>query len=426
MQPSKGIIVQKFGGTSVATTEKIMNVARRVERTWRSGYRVAVVVSAMGHETDRLVNLAGEISPEPDEREMDLLLSSGERVSIALLTIALHRLGVAARSFTGRQVGIVTNDMHTKARILEIRGDRLLASLARGEVAVVAGFQGINAEDDVTTLGRGGSDLTAVALAAAVKADLCEIYTDVDGVYTADPRVVETARKLDKISYEEMLELASLGAQVLQTRSVMYGMKYRVPLRVRSTFSEDPGTLVVEEDHAMEDVLVAGVAMNKDETKVTVRGVPDKPGIAARIFAPLAEAGIVVDMILQNIGSDGFADVSFTVPKGDADKVPRILDPLLGELKAKTVLVDNTLAKISIVGTGMRTHAGVAAKMFQTLAGAGINIYMISTSEIKVSCMIDAKYAELALRLLHETFRLGKGAKRAKAAGPAAGKARKK
>ncbi len=408
MAKAEGLIVQKFGGTSVATTEKIRNVARIIERTWRAGNQVVVVVSAMGHETDRLVSMAREISGCPEEREMDMLLSSGERVSIALLAIALHEQGVKARSFTGRQVGIVTDDMHTKARILQIKGDRLRDALGHGEVAVVAGFQGINADDDVTTLGRGGSDLTAVALAAALQADMCEIYTDVEGVFTADPRVVDNARKLDKISYEEMLELASLGAQVLQTRSVMYGMKYRVPLRVRSTFSENPGTTVVEEDPQMEDVLVAGVAMNKDETKVTIRGVPDKPGIAARIFAPLAAAGVVVDMILQNISADGFTDMTFTVPKGDAERVPVILDPLLKDVQAKTVLVDNTLAKVSIVGTGMRTHAGVASKMFKTLADAGINIYMISTSEIKISCMIDAKYAELAVRLLHEAFGLGK------------------
>jgi aspartate kinase len=408
MAEKKQRIVMKFGGTSVMTTDRIKHVASRIERYWREGTQVAVVVSAMGHETDRLVSLAREISPQPDEREMDLLLSSGERVSIALLAMALHERGVKARSFTGRQVGIMTDQKHTKAKITEIRGDRLRAALERGEVAVVAGFQGINSEDDVTTLGRGGSDLTAVALAHALAADMCEIYTDVLGVFTADPRMVENARKLDRITYEEMLELASLGAQVLQTRSVMYGMKYRVPLKVLSTFSEDPGTVVVEEDASMEDVLVAGVALNKDETKVTIRGVPDKPGIAARIFTPLAEAGVVVDMILQNLSADGFTDLTFTVPKADAERLPKVLEPTLREVQAGNVLVDNTLAKVSIVGSGMRTHAGVAARMFKVLADAGINIYMISTSEIKISCMIDAKYAELAVRLLHEAFALGK------------------
>lgn len=406
MKKNPGLIVQKYGGTSMATTEKIKNVAERVERACREGCQVIVVVSAMGHETDRLISMAGELSANPDEREMDMLLSSGERVSISLLSIALRDRGISARSFTGRQVGIITDNKHTKARILDIRCEKLRESLSRGEVAVVAGFQGINMEDDVTTLGRGGSDLTAVALAAALKASICEIYTDVDGVFTADPGIVETARKLERISYEEMLELASLGAQVLQTRSVMYGMKNKVPIRVRSSFSNDPGTLVIEEDPEMEDVLVSGVAMNKDETKVTIRGVADKPGIAARIFTPLAEAGIVVDMIVQNISDDGYTDLTFTVPKKDADRVPVILEPVLKEIEARKVLVDNTLAKVSIVGSGMRTHAGVAYRMFQTLADAGINIYMISTSEIKISCMIEAKYAELAVRLLHDTFGL--------------------
>jgi aspartate kinase len=414
MSTTSSLIVMKFGGTSVATTEKIATVARRVEKCWRDGNRVAVVVSAMGHETDRLVDLAEALSKNPDEREMDLLLSSGERVSIALLAIALHERGVKARSFTGRQVGIVTDDRHTRARIMEIKGDRLREALDAGEVAVVAGFQGINVEDDVTTLGRGGSDLTAVALAAALQADMCEIYTDVEGVFTADPRMVENARKLDRISYEEMLELASLGAQVLQTRSVMYGMQNKVPLRVRSTFSEDPGTLVTEEDAAMEDVLVAGVALNKDETKVTVRGVPDTPGIAAKLFEPLSAAGVVVDMIVQNVGADGYTDMTFTVPKADADRVPVVLESFMKEVKAREITVDKTLAKVSIVGSGMRTHAGVAARMFKTLADAGINIHMISTSEIKISCMIDAKYTELAVRILHEAFDLGKTGKPAR------------
>ncbi len=412
MSAESGIVVMKFGGTSVATTEKIVNVAKRVEKYWRGGKKVVVVVSAMGHETDRLIELARGVASRPVEREMDLLLSSGERVSIALLAMALADRGVPARSFTGRQVGIVTDTLHTKARIMEIRGDRVRAALDAGEVAVVAGFQGINAEDDVTTLGRGGSDLTAVAMAATLGAE-CEIFTDVDGVYTADPRIVENARKLDKISYEEMLELASLGAQVMQTRSVMYGMKYNVSLRVRSSFSDDPGTLIVEEDSAMEDVLVAGVALNKDEAKVTIRGVPDRPGMAARIFAPLAAAGVVVDMIIQNMSAEGHTDMTFTVPKGDVDKVPGILGPVLKEFGCREISSDTGLAKVSIVGSGMRSHAGVASRMFNVLAGAGINIQMISTSEIKVSCMIEAKYAELAVRLLHEEFGLGKGGEKA-------------
>jgi aspartate kinase len=401
------LIVQKYGGTSVATTELIMKVAGRVEEALKKGYRVVVVVSAMGKETDRLLDLAYEISSQPDERELDLLLSSGERVSISLLTIALHKLGIEALSFTGRQVGIITDDSHTRARIVDIRGDRLRDALDRGEVAVVAGFQGMNLEEDVTTLGRGGSDLTAVALAGALGAELCEIYTDVEGVFTADPSVVDTARRLEKISYEEMLELASMGARILHTRSVEYAMNNRVPIRVRSTFSQDPGTLVTQEEPDMEKVLVSGVTVAKDETKVTIRSVPDKPGVAARIFTPLSESGVVVDMIVQNISDDGFTDLTFTVPRGDTEKARDVLEPVLEDIGARTIAVDESLAKVSIVGTGMRTHAGVAARMFQIMASEGINIYMISTSEIKISCMIEAKYAELALRVLHDAFDLG-------------------
>ncbi len=404
------LIVQKYGGTSVGNPERIKNVARRVCRTKGEGHDVVVVVSAMSGETDKLINLAGQVSENPDPRDMDMLVSTGERVTIALLAMAIQSLGQKAQSFTGRQAGIVSDSVHTKARIEKITGDRIKQAIRDGKVAVVAGFQGITEQDDVSTLGRGGSDLTAVAVAAALKADFCDIYTDVDGVYTTDPNMVPHARKLDKVSYDEMLELASLGAKVLQTRSVEFAKKYNVPVRVLSSFNDNPGTLVTKEDSDMEKVVVSGVAYDKNQVKVTIQGVPDKPGVAAKIFAEIAANSIVVDMIIQNIGEGGLADLSFTVPKTDAKKIMEVMKKTVAEIGAKSVNIKEDIAKISIVGVGMRSHSGVAAKMFSSLAKEGINIMMISTSEIKISCVIDAKYTELAVRVLHETFEMDKAA----------------
>ncbi|RMG06066.1 MAG: aspartate kinase [Nitrospirae bacterium] len=403
------LIVQKYGGTSVADVERIKNVASRVVKTVREGNQVVVVVSAMAGETDKLIDLAHQVSSNPGEREMDLLLSSGERVTSALTAMAIQEMGEKAIALTGRQMGIITDRVHTKAKIASISGEKARQALKDGYVVVVAGFQGITAEDgDVTTLGRGGSDLTAVAIAKALGADLCEIYTDVEGVFTTDPNIVPEARKLEKISYEEMLELASLGAKVLQTRSVEFAMKYSVPLVVRSSFSDAPGTLVIKEDSDMEEVLVSGVAYDKNQAKVTILGVPDRPGIAGHLFKTIADASIVVDMIVQNISSDGKStDISFTIPKTDLAKAKPITESIVKDLGASGVSIDENIAKVSIVGVGMKTHSGVAAKMFQTLADQGINIMMISTSEIKVSCVIDAKYTELAVRVLHDAFELG-------------------
>ncbi|VAX33604.1 Aspartokinase [hydrothermal vent metagenome] len=403
------LIVQKYGGTSVGNTERIKAVAERVARTRREGNDVVVVVSAMAGETDKLITFANEISPAPPEREMDLLLSSGERISAALTAIALNELGITARSFTGRQVGIVTDTAHTRARIERITATQVKKAISEGIVPVIAGFQGTTEAAEVTTLGRGGSDLTAVAVAAALGADLCEIHTDVEGVFTTDPGIVPEARKLEKISYEEMIELSSLGAKVLQTRSVEFAMKYNVPLVVRSSFTDKPGTLVVREDKDMEKVLVSGVAYDKNQSKITILGVPDKPGIAARLFKSIADADIVVDIIVQNVSSDGKStDISFTVPRPDVQKAVRITEDVVQNLNAKGISVDNNIAKVSIVGVGMKTHSGVAAKMFETFAEQGINIKMISTSEIKVSCVIDSKYTELAVRVLHDAFELSK------------------
>lgn len=401
------LIVQKYGGTSVANVERIKAVAERVLRTVNQGNKVVVVVSAMAGETDKLINLAYQVSSNPSEREMDLLLSSGERVTSALTAMAIEELGHKAVALTGRQMGIVTDTVHTKAKIEKIKAERAKKALDDGYVVVVAGFQGITEGEDVTTLGRGGSDLSAVAIASALNADLCEIYTDVDGVYTADPRIVPEAKKMDKISYEEMLELASLGSKVLQTRSVEFAMKYNVPVVVRSSFNDNPGTLVTKEDEDMEKVIVSGVAHDKNQAKITVMGVPDKPGIAAKLFKAIADANIVVDMIVQNISSDGKAtDISFTVPKTDSKKALKITEDIAKELDAGGVDLREDIAKISVVGVGMRTHSGVAAQMFDVLAKHGINIMAISTSEIKVSCLIDAKYTELAVRVLHEAFGL--------------------
>jgi aspartate kinase len=406
------LIVQKYGGTSVGNIERIKAVAERVSNTKKQGNNVVVIVSAMSGETDKLISLANQISTEPDGREMDLLLSSGERISAALTAIAISELGFRSMSFTGRQTGIITDEAHTKARIEYISGERIKKAIKKGIIPVIAGFQGVTETSDVTTLGRGGSDLSAVAVAAALKADLCEIYTDVDGVYTTDPNIVPDARKLDKISYDEMLELASLGAKVLQTRSVEFAKKYNVPVVVRSSFNNNPGTLVVKEDKDMEKVVVSGVAYDKNQAKITAIAVHDKPGVAAMLFKAIADANIVVDMIVQNISSDGKStDISFTVPKTDSKKALKITEEIVSEIGAKEVKLREDIAKISIVGVGMRTHSGVAATMFGTLAKHNINIMMISTSEIKISCIIDVKYTELAVRILHDAFGLSRNVK---------------
>jgi aspartate kinase len=404
------LIVQKYGGTSVGNIERIKAVAERVHRTVKEGNQVVVVVSAMSGETDRYIGLAREVSASPEGREMDMLLSSGERISAALTAMAIAEIGSPAQSFTGRQSGIVTDRAHTKARIESIEAVRLKQALDAGQVCVVCGFQGITPDENVTTLGRGGSDLTAVAVAAALKADLCEIYTDVDGVYTTDPRIVPHARKLLKISYDEMLELASLGAKVLYNRSVEFAKNHNVPLVVRSSFNDNPGTLVVKEDKDMEKVVVSGVAADRNQAKITLSAVPDRPGLAANIFGAIAKANINVDMIVQNVSPDGdTTDISFTVPKTEAAKAQAMATKLAGELGARSADLVESIAKISIVGVGMKTHSGVAAKMFETLAGSNINIMMISTSEIKVSCVVDEKYTELAVRELHDAFGLAEG-----------------
>lgn len=401
------LIVQKYGGTSVANTERIRGVAKKVAKVKDQNHDVVVVVSAMAGQTDHLIGLAHQITNNPNDREMDMLLSTGERVTIALLAIALGDMGYSAQSFTGRQAGFITDDVHTRARIKRVGAERIRQALSLGKIAIVAGFQGITEGEDVTTLGRGGSDTTAVALAAALNAEVCEIYTDVDGVYTTDPNIVPEAKRLDKISYDEMLEMASLGAKVLQTRSVEFAKKYQIPVLVKSTFEEGgKGTLVTKEDTDMERVVVSGVAYDKNQAKVTVTRVPDKPGIAAKIFGKIAKAEIVVDMIIQNVSEEGMTDISFTIPKADTTKVMFIMEEVAKEIGAAGVKCDDKIAKVSIIGVGMRSHSGVAAKMFETLAAEGINIQMISTSEIKISCVIDSKYTELAVRALHETFKL--------------------
>lgn len=404
-----GIIVQKYGGTSVGSLEKIKFVAGKVAKRYREGNDVAVVVSAMSGETDKLIRLAKEISPSPDPREMDVIVSTGEQLTIGLLAIALKDLGIPARSLLGFQIGIKTDDAFMKARILDIDKEALKKVFEAKEVAVVAGFQGITENLDITTLGRGGSDTSAVALAAVLGAELCEIYTDVDGVYTCDPNICEKARRLDKISYDEMLEMASLGAKVLQTRSVEFAKKYNVPILVKSTFTDEGGTLTTQEDTEMEKEVVSGITYDKNEAKITILGVQDKPGVAAKIFSPLAEKNINVDMIIQNVSADGkLADMSFTVTKTDFEKALGIVRHLSGEIGARDVVGDPSIAKLSIVGVGMRSHAGVASKMFRSLSDVGINIQMISTSEIKVSCVIDEKFIELGVRVLHEAFELDK------------------
>ena len=405
------LIVQKYGGTSVGDVERIKNVARRALATQRDGHDVIVVVSAMSGETNRLLKLVHQISDRADEREQDVVAATGEQVTIGLTAMAIQAQGGKARSFTGAQVRILTDSAFAKARIKSIDSARLEQALARGEIAVVAGFQGEDEDGNITTLGRGGSDTTAVAVAAALDADACEIYTDVDGVYTTDPNVVPEARKLDKISYEEMLELAGAGAKVLQIRSVEFAMKYNVPLWVKSSFTQDPGTLVCPEDSSMEHVVVSGIACDRNEAKVAIRGVTDKPGVAARIFKPLTDANIVVDLIIQNVGHGGRTDMSFTVGKPDLPRALEIVKSVASELGAEKVETDDGIAKVSIVGVGMRNHAGVAARAFEVLASAGINIEMISTSEIKVSMVIAAKFMELAVRELHTAFGLDAGKK---------------
>ncbi|MGE3846864.1 MAG: aspartate kinase [Gammaproteobacteria bacterium] len=399
-------IVQKFGGTSVGDVQRIENVAARVARTQRAGHQVVVVVSAMSGETDRLLGLARAIDPRVGGRELDVLLSTGEQVTIALLCMALAKLGVPAVSYTGGQVRILTDSAFNKARIEAIDEHRVRADLDAGRVTVVAGFQGVDEQGNITTLGRGGSDTTAVALAAALKADECQIYTDVDGVYTTDPRIVPEARRLDRITYEEMLEMASLGAKVLQIRSVEFASKYQVNLRVLSSFEEGTGTLITTEDNIMEQALISGVTLNRDEAQITVAGVPDRPGIASGILGPVAAANIEVDMIVQNTAADGTTDFTFTVHRNDYDRALEILDRVAPEMGAKGVRGDRKIVKISIVGVGMRSHAGIASRMFKTLADEGINIRMISTSEIKISVVVDEKYSELGVRVLHAEFGL--------------------
>ncbi|MBF0178718.1 MAG: aspartate kinase [Magnetococcales bacterium] len=406
------LIVQKYGGTSVGTLDRIRNVAARAIKAHRAGNQVVVTVSAMSGETNRLVALVEDLSGgNYSKREYDVVVSTGEQVSIGLLAIAIESLGVPARSYQGWQVRFVTDSVHSKARILDVESEKIRADLAEGRIVVVAGFQGMDQEGSVTTLGRGGSDTSAVALAAALEADFCDIYTDVDGVYTTDPRIVPKARKLDRISYEEMLEMASLGAKVLQTRSVELAMKYNVPVRVLSSLEEGTGTLLTKEDDVMEQVVVSAIAFNRDEAQITVQGVPDKPGVAALIFGTLADANINVDMIIQNISaSSGDTDVTFTVPKGDYKQALAILKEPVGRIGATNVTGNPDIAKVSVIGVGMRSHSGVARRMFKALSADNINIRMISTSEIKISVVIDEKYMELAVRTLHQAFELDKDA----------------
>ena len=402
-------VVQKYGGTSVGDVERIRNVARRVLNTKNQGHEVVVVVSAMAGETDKLIGLVKQVTPNPDERETDVLISTGEQVSIALLAIALKDMGADAKSYLGFQIKIATDSAFGKARITGIESEKMLQDLKHGRIVVVAGFQGVDESGNITTLGRGGSDTTAVAIAAAVKADVCEIYTDVDGVYTTDPNICSKARKLPKISYDEMLEMASLGAKVLQIRSVEFAKKYDVPIHVRSSFNDNPGTIVCKEDKEMEKVVVSGVTYNKNEAKIEVMRVPDVPGMAAKLFKPIADANIVVDMIIQTSSTEkGCADVAFTVPQSDFAKTLQIVKEAIKGFGGKEVKSNENIAKVSIVGVGMRSHSNVATQMFSALANEGINIQMISSSEIKISCIIDSKYTELAIRALHDAFELDK------------------
>jgi len=401
------LVVQKYGGTSVGTIDKIRNVAKRVARTHDDGNDVVVIVSAMSGETNKLVEMANEMCEFPSEREYDVLVSTGEQVTIALLSMCLQSMGYKAKSYLGHQIPILTDSASSKARIKEIGQDNIRQDLNNGSIVVVAGFQGIDAEGNITTMGRGGSDTSAVAVAAAMNADVCEIYTDVDGVYTTDPRIVDNAKKIEKITYDEMLEMASLGAKVLQIRSVEFAKKYGVVIHVRSSFNDNPGTLVLKEDTDMETVLVSGVTYSKDEAKISVLQIPDKPGVAASIFTPLSDANITVDVIIQNVSTKGLNDLTFTVTRADYKKALKIVEENAEKINAGGVTSDGKVAKVSIVGVGMRSHSGIASKMFNALASEGINIQMITTSEIKVSCVIDDKYAELAVRVLHDAFELG-------------------
>jgi len=405
------LVVQKYGGTSVGDVERIRNVARRILNTKNQGHELVVVVSAMAGETDKLIRLAQQVTPVPDERELDVLVSTGEQVSIALLAMALKSMNCDSKSYLGFQIKIATDSVFGKARIASIDSEKMRQDLKDGRVVVVAGFQGVDDSGNITTLGRGGSDTSAVAVAAALEADVCEIFTDVDGVYTTDPNVYPRARKLAKISYDEMLEMASLGAKVLQIRSVEFAKKYDVPIHVRSSFNDNPGTIVCKEDKEMEKVVVSGVTYNKNEAKIEVMRLPDIPGVAAKLFKPIADANIVVDMIIQTSSTEkGCADVAFTVPKSDFTKTLQIVKETTEELRGKEVKFNEDIAKISIVGVGMRSHSNVATLMFSALAKEGINIHMISTSEIKISCIIDSKYTELAVRALHDAFELDKPA----------------
>jgi len=402
------LIVQKYGGSSVANIERIRNVAKRIVSYAKKGHRLVVVVSALGDTTDDLLKLAHRLTPQPNKREVDMLISTGEQVSSAVLAMAVDKMGVKAVSFTGAQVGIVTDYAHTKARIINVGADKIKKELKKGRVVIVAGFQGVNLNQEITTLGRGGSDTTAVALAKTLKAGMCEIYTDVEGVYTADPRIVKDARKLSRVSYEEMLELASLGAQVMHARSIEIAKKFSIPLHIRSSFNNKEGTIISKEVKAMEEVLVSGVTMDKKEAKVTICDVPDRPGVAAVIFKDLAKKDINVDMIIQNVSRTGYTDMSFTVPLEELQKAKDVMKVIVKHVKAKGATYNRDIAKISIVGVGMKSHSGVAAKMFQALASKKINIDMISTSEIKISCVINKSYAEQAVRTLHKAFGLGR------------------
>ncbi len=400
------LIVQKFGGTSVGDLERIANVARRVARTYDQGNDMVVVVSAMAGVTDSLIRMARQVDPEPDKRELDVLLATGEQTSAALLAMTLKTMGRPAVSMLGHQAEVLTDTDFGNARIIEIRAQRVREHLSKKRIVVVAGFQGADTVGDITTLGRGGSDTSAVAIAAALKADVCEIYTDVDGIYTADPNICAKARKIKTISYDEMLNMASLGAKILQIRSVGFAKKFNIPVHVRSSFNEEEGTMVVHEDSGMEQLVVSGVTHNKDEARITLKGVPDQPGVAAKIFSPMADAGIVVDMIIQNTRAGGVTDLTFTVPKADFKQAMEIEEKLAAEIGAEDVFGDPSISKVSVVGVGMKNHSGVASVMFNTLARENINIMMISTSEIRISCIIEEKYTELAVRVLHTAFGL--------------------
>ncbi len=403
------LIVQKFGGTSVGTTEKIKAVAKRVLENHTKGHQMVIVLSAMSGETDRLVGYANDMQKVPSAREMDMLLATGEQITVSLFAMAIKDAGFDAVSLLGDQVRVLTDSMHTKARIKKIDTESIKSHLAKGRVVTIAGFQGVTENGDITTLGRGGSDTTAVALAAALNADACEIFTDVEGVYTTDPNICKTARKINQISYDEMLELASLGAKVLDIRSVGLAKRYNVPLHVRSTFTQNEGTWVIEEEKIMESMLVSGVTYNKNEARITIKNVPDQPGVAAKIFLPISDAGIIVDMIIQNTKAGDMTDMTFTVIRNDFERAMNILNKIASDIGAEDVTGDEEIAKISIVGVGMRNHSGIASTMFHILAKEGINISMISTSEIKVSCIIKEKYTELAVRALHDAFSLDKG-----------------